>query len=195
VQDRLHQAPASAVLGSAIIAVFVASTVAEELRSWLGLAPSWSAVGDRPWTLLTVTVTTDNLLHVLLALAVIMVFGTRLERVVGSAHLAAVWILSGVAGALAFLAIAAATDYDQVGLGPSAAFLGLLGAVATAPSEVRPDDLPVAKIVVAVLIVNAVGPLVGAGAWVSSLAHVAGLAAGAVYGFTALTAERGSSKR
>jgi membrane associated rhomboid family serine protease len=68
-------------------------------------------------------------------------------------------------------------------VGASAAFLGLVGALAASPPSAWGTKLPLGKIVVVVLVVQLVAPAVGIGDWLSSAAHLTGLAVGLAYGY------------
>jgi membrane associated rhomboid family serine protease len=127
--------------------------------------------------------TSGHLIHVAGAVGCIFFLGGALERRVGSAHLLGIYLLAGVTGSIAVAAAASAgAGNPEVSVGASAAFLGLLGALAGRPPTALTERLHLPKIVVVVLLVNLVQPMVGIGDWTSSLAHAGGIAVGALYG-------------
>ena len=125
---------------------------------------------------------TQVLVHLAGTVLIIGLFGARIERFAGAAHLLGVYLLAGLTGSLALVATAEATGFDARSLGPSAAFLGLAGALAALPRRAGWDRFPLDKLVV-VLLVAQLAPVVGIGDWVSSAAHAAGLAVGVGYGY------------
>jgi membrane associated rhomboid family serine protease len=112
----------------------------------------WAGVADQPWTLLTVCVTGEALLHLVVAVLVIGLVGSRFERLVGAAHVVAVYLLAGLAGSCAFVATAAATGYDEPSVGASVAFLGLVGALAASPRGACEDRQHHPRIVLSCLL-------------------------------------------
>jgi membrane associated rhomboid family serine protease len=182
LRAALTSAPMTAVLIAVNVAVFVAVSVDGRLLEVLALPADWVGVAEQPWTMLTVFFTAEVLIHIAIAVFAIGLFGPKLERAAGSLHLLGVYLLTGLAGSLAIVATAAATGHGEPSVGASAAFLGLLGALAASPRGAW-GKLTVGKYVVVVLVIQLVAPAVGIGAWVSSAAHLVGLAVGAAYGY------------
>jgi membrane associated rhomboid family serine protease len=110
-------------------------------------------------------------------------FGVRFERVAGAGHVLGVYLFAGLVGSLALVTTGAVTGFDEPSVGASAAFLGFVGALAVLPRAAWGKRLEVGKIVVVVLATQVLVPAIGIGDWVSSAAHVAGLAVGAGYGY------------
>ena len=164
------------------VLVFIAINLDARLFEVVSLPPSWEGVATQPWTLLTVFFSTQVFIHIAGTVLIIGLFGPRIERFVGSAHLLGVYLLAGLAGSLALVATAETTGFDARSLGPSAAFLGLVGAVTALRPRAWGDKLSLDKLVV-VLLVAQLTPVVGFGDWVSSAAHAAGLAIGFGYGY------------
>jgi membrane associated rhomboid family serine protease len=181
-RTTITSTPMSVALLVVNLAVFVAVSVETDLLAVLALPPDWAGVSEQPWTVLTVFFTSEALIHIAAALLVIGLFGTMLERVAGPAHLLAVYLLGGLAGSLALLTAGAATGFDEPSVGASAAFLALMGALVALPRRTWGDRLPMDKVVVVLLVIQ-VAPAVGIGEWVSSAAHLTGLAVGAGYGY------------
>ena len=193
--DDLRAAIASAPMAAALIAVnlavFIAVNVDSRLLDVVTLPPDWAGVLAQPWTLVTVFFTAEVFIHIAGAVLIIGLFGSRFERFAGSAHLLGVYVLAGLAGSLALVVTAVATGFDEPSRGASAAFLGLVAAVAACPREARGARLQhLDKVVAAVALVQ-LAPLVGIGHWVSSAAHLAGMGVGAVYGYRVRTTIEG----
>jgi membrane associated rhomboid family serine protease len=178
----ISSAPMSVALIAMNVAIFVVVTIDSRLLDVLALAPDWSGLRVRPWTALTVFFTAEALGHLAVGVLVLGIIGVRFERIAGAVHVLGVYLLAGLAGSLALVATAAATGFDEPSVGASAAFLGLVGALAVCPRAIW-GRLAVDKILLIVFVIQLAAPVVGIGDWVSSAAHLAGLAVGAVYGY------------
>jgi membrane associated rhomboid family serine protease len=165
------------------LTVFVAVSIEPRLLDVLALPSDWAGLAEQPWTLVTAFFTAEALAHVAVAVLVIGLVGGRFERVAGSAQVPAVYVVAGLAGSLAFVAAVGVTGVDDPSVGASAAFLGLVGALAASPRDAWGAKLALGKVVVVVLVIQLVAPAAGLGDWVSSAAHLAGLAVGAAFGY------------
>jgi membrane associated rhomboid family serine protease len=183
LRSAVTSAPMSAALIAVNAAVFVAVNLESRLLEVLALPPTWAGVLEQPWTVVTVFFTAEAIVHLAVAVLVIGWIGTRFERAVGSDHLLGVYVAAGLAGSLALLATASAFGLDEPSVGASAAFLGLVGALAVSSRDAWGDRLPMGKFVVVVVVIQVIGPVAGIGGWDSSAAHLAGLATGAAYGY------------
>lgn len=181
LRAALTSAPMSAVLIAVNLAVFVAVSIEGRLLEFLALPPDWAGVAAEPWTLLTVFFTAELIFHIAVAVLAIGLFGPKFERVAGSVHVLVVYLLAGLAGSLAIIVTSALTGLDEPSVGASAAFLGLLGALAALPRGVWGARLAMDKIVIVVVVIQ-LAPVAGIGDWASSVAHLVGLAVGAAYG-------------
>jgi membrane associated rhomboid family serine protease len=188
--SSLRRTPIALALIAVNVAVFLALTAVPGLEEVLGLPAGWEEVAERPWTLVSVTFTAGNLLHLAGAVAFVLVFGRELEELASGLHLLAVYVLAGLAGSAALTTLASSTGLEGISLGASASFLGLFGAIAVLPVSARLERLPLRPILAAIVLVNVVGPLMDIGGWASSAAHGAGLAVGALYGWALRSRER-----
>jgi membrane associated rhomboid family serine protease len=182
LRAAITSAPMSAVLIVVNVAVFVAVRIDGRLMEVLALPPDRAGLLEQPWTVVTVFFTAEALIHIAAAVLVIGIFGVRFERVAGSKHVLGVYLLAGLAGSLALVATAVVTGFDEPSNGASAAFFGLMGALAACPRETWGAKLHIEKIVF-VVVVAQLAPAVGIGDWVSSAAHLAGIGVGACYGY------------
>lgn len=180
VKDLIRR-PAALTLTVVNVAVWVLLASDAALEQTLGLTGGWDGVLDRPWTPLTVLFTSGHPLHLLAAVGVLLYLGAEVERIAGPTHLVLVYLLAGLVGSAAFVLLATPTGFDGTALGASAAFLGVLGALAAAPPTARSERLDLRKILVAILLVNLSTPVLGIAEWVSSIAHLAGIAIGAAF--------------
>jgi membrane associated rhomboid family serine protease len=182
LRAAITAAPMTGVLIAVNVAVFVAVSVENGLLDALALPPDWAGVLEQPWTVITVFFTAELLIHVAAAVLIIALFGGKYERIAGSVHVLVVYLIAGLAGSLALVATAAPTGHEEPSVGASAAFLGLVGALAASPRDAWGDKLPVDKVVIVVIVMQ-LAPAVGIGDWVSSAAHLMGIAVGAAHGY------------
>lgn len=183
VRAAIAAAPVSTALIVINIMVFAAINLEDRLFDVVSLPPSWEGVAAQPWTLLTVFFSSQVVFHIALTVLVIGVFGWRVERWAGSAHVLGVYLLAGLAGSIALVTTAQAIGFDARSLGPSAAFFGLMGALTALPRRAWWSKLPLDKLVVVALLFEVASPIMGIGSWVTSAAHVTGLAVGLGYGY------------
>jgi membrane associated rhomboid family serine protease len=179
----LRLGPTAIALSCLNALVLVALTVNADLVDVLGLPAGWGELAQQPWTALTVMFTSGNIAHLLGAVVVIAVAGGALERRVGSVHLLAIYLLSGLAASAAIATAASAgVGGSERSLGASGAFLGLVGALAVMPaSRAALERLHLPKVVTVIVVVNLLAPALGLGDWTSTAAHLTGLAVGALY--------------
>lgn len=131
------------------------------------------------WRVLTATILHANLTHLLFNGYALYALGAQLERSVGSAAFAALYIASGLAGGVAFLF----SSPDEVAVGASGAIFGLFGAWFGASWVNR--DTPQGRAGLSqfgmLLLINLALPLfIPNIAW---QAHMGGLVAGLIVGF------------
>ena len=182
-------------LGPTTIGLIVLNVAGFAVLTWqpglvdvLGLASGRDTLAQQPWTVVTVMFTSGHLLHLAAAVGIILFLGGAVERRVGSLHLLGIYLLSGAAGSVAVAtASSAGAGNAEVSVGASAAFLGLLGAVTAGPASPLVERLQLSKVVGVVLVVNLALPVLGIGYWTNSVAHVAGIAVGALYGYVLRT--------
>lgn len=183
VRAAITSTPMSTGLIVLNVMIFAAVNLDARLLKVLSLPPNWEGVTAQPWTLLTVFFTSEVIVHIAVAVLAIGLFGPRFERLAGPVHVLGVYLLAGLAGSLALVSTAAATGFDETSVGASAAFLGLVGALAASPRSTWWDKLPLDKVVAVVLVIQLAAPVMGIGDWFSSAAHIVGLGTGAAYGY------------
>jgi membrane associated rhomboid family serine protease len=174
-------APVTLTLLVAFVAMFALATVTGDLDSPIlndGAQINELVRAGQWWRVLTATMLHASLAHLFFNGYALYVLGVQLERGVGSAPFAALYVASGLAGGIAFLL----TSPDQVAVGASGAIFGLFGAWLAASWVNR--DTPQGRAGVSqlglLLLINLALPLfVPNIAW---QAHVGGLLAGVLIG-------------
>jgi membrane associated rhomboid family serine protease len=175
-------APVTVSLLVAFALVFLADAITGPNPSWIlneGAQINGAVRNGEWWRVLTATMLHANLTHLLFNGYALYVLGAHLERSVGSAGFAALYVASGLAGGLAFLF----SSPDEVAVGASGAIFGLFGAWFAASWVNR--DTPQGRAGLSqfgmLLLINLALPLfVPNIAW---QAHMGGLVAGAIVGF------------
>src|SRR5919106_646619 len=175
------RAPVTLTLLVAFVAMFALATATGDIDSEIlnnGAQINDLVRAGQWWRGLTATMLHASLAHLFFNGYALYVLGVQLERGVGSAPFAALYVASGLAGGIAFLL----TSPDQVAVGASGAIFGLFGAWFAASWVNR--DTPQGRAGVTqlglLLLINLALPLfVPNIAW---QAHVGGLLAGVLIG-------------
>ena len=111
------------------IIVFAAISIFPELAEVLLLNPGM--LRERPLSLLTVFFSHEALVHILLNMLLLVVFGTRLERETNAQAVAGVYFACGLIGSVTILAYASAIGYQGGAIaGASASAFGIAAAYA-----------------------------------------------------------------
>jgi membrane associated rhomboid family serine protease len=132
------------------------------------------------WTLITYMFLHAGIMHIFFNMLMLFFFGPLLERQIGSGRFLGLYIGSGIIAGLVQVLLFGGTV-----LGASAAIFGVMGALAMLMPDLRiylyfvPMKIIYAVIIFAVLDIV----LIPSGDQVAHLAHLAGLAAGLVYGY------------
>jgi membrane associated rhomboid family serine protease len=177
--QQLRRSPAVIGLLLVNLAAFIAQLVNPKVVDALAIAGEPSEILTRPWTLVTAFFLHENPGHLILMLAMLVVFGVALESITRASHVVLVYVAGGLAGSLAIVAAAAIIGPDVM-VGSSAAMF----AIAAAFAALRPDEKLfgstakqwAALLLLAQLLFVFISVL-------SSVAHVAGLAVGAAIGY------------
>lgn len=132
------------------------------------------------WTLITYMFLHAGIMHIFFNMLMLFFFGPLLERQIGSGRFLGLYLGSGIIAGLVQVLLFGGTV-----LGASAAIFGVMGALAMLMPDLRiylyfvPMKIIYAVIIFAVLDIV----LIPSGDQVAHLAHLAGLAAGLVYGY------------
>lgn len=184
----LKDAKATRALVIANIALFAIIRLAPGAREALLLDPA--AAWSKPWTLVTVFFAHELPLHLVVNLAILVAFGSRLEGRAGAGITSLAYALGGVLGALVIVPYAGFIDWTGPVVGASAAVFAILGAYAA----VEPDErLFKAKIVhwfAAAFVANLAMSVMSPAQSIGGPAHAVGLLAG--FGLGRLAKRRGS---
>lgn len=181
-----------AVNVAVMLVVFVVSTVmrllsdtAMPLTYWLDV-PAGPGFIMKPWTLLTYMVTQTDVWHCIFNMIWLYWFGAMLESLTSGRTLLKVYIAGGIAGGLVYVMLTLMAGVGSGGLeGSSAAVMAVVAAMAAKEPNVKLNLLLLGRVSIkwvtlVTLIIFACG-LMGSG-WLTNAAHIAGFAAGLIYG-------------
>lgn len=138
-----------------------------------------SKIFQRPWSLVTYVFLHADANHILSNLFALVIFGFILERIVGSKNFLLIFFVTGI-----FSGIVSTFFYPSV-IGASGAIFGIMGALVV----IRPKmvvlafGVPLPMIVAVILYASLDLGGVFYPSSVANIGHLAGLAAGIVYGF------------
>jgi len=108
-----------------LILKYIAGPVVDE---YIALNPS--EIFRMPWQIVTSIFDHAGLVHYFVNMLVLYFFGGELERRIGSKKYLSVFLISGIAGNLAYIVYAYMTNPFIPALGASAAIFGVMGALA-----------------------------------------------------------------
>lgn len=181
----------SPIISYGIIALCVVIFIAELLTGTTGgvvfqdLAYYGPLTATQPWRLVTSIFVHLSILHLLFNMYSVFVFGPMMERMLGRARFAALFLLSGLAGSVAVLLIAPATPVA----GASGAIFGLLGAYFVIQRHLGGNNIQLLVVIGINLIISFVIPGI---AW---QAHIGGLIVGALIGLIFVRTRNRSQRR
>ncbi|MDP2013554.1 MAG: rhomboid family intramembrane serine protease, partial [Actinomycetota bacterium] len=155
------------------IAVFLLQLsigVDQSASNW-GMWPIGIAANGDYWSLLTSAFLHGSILHIAFNMYVLFVMGPTLERVLGHARFAVLYLLSALGGAMASYSF---SEINTVSVGASGAIFGLMGAFVVAGRRLRYDITQVLVLLAINLAFGFIQPNVD---W---RAHLGGLVVGAL---------------
>ncbi|KLU39999.1 MAG: hypothetical protein AA931_08710 [Peptococcaceae bacterium 1109] len=164
------------------IIVFAAISIFPELAEVLLLNPGM--LRERPLSLLTVFFSHEALVHILLNMLLLVVFGTRLERETNAQAVAGVYFACGLIGSVTILAYASAIGYQGGAIaGASASAFGIAAAYAGLNPNAVVMKSKAVHWVVALFVVNALLAIQNPQLSVGGPSHATGIAAGLALGY------------
>ncbi len=136
----------------------------------------------KPWTLITVLFSHENILHFLLNMIILYAFGTNLEKIYGSKLVVAVYFIAGIFGSLVIVPIASYMQNEGVIAGASASVLG----IAVAFSIMRPNQIILKSKAITwfilLFVFNILSAFIIPNSLASGAAHFAGMIVGLIVG-------------
>lgn len=184
----LKDAKATRALVIANIVIFAILRLAPGAREALLLDPA--AVWAKPWTLVTVFFAHELPLHLVVNLAILVAFGSRLESRAGAGITSFAYALGGFLGALVIVPYAGYIAWTGPVVGASAAVFAILGAYAAVEPDERLFKAKIAHWFAAAFVANLAMTVMNPAQSIGGPAHAVGLLAG--FGLGRLAKRRGS---
>ncbi len=160
--------------------IFVLLNAFPNAREYLLLNPtSWS---DSPWTLITVFFSHEVMIHLLVNLTVLIVFGGNLEKLVKGRYVLIVYLLTGLIGSISIIGYAAIIQWSEPLAGASAATFGIAGAyTALEPNRIIFKS-KTKYWLLSMFLINIILSVMDKDASISGFAHAFGIVSGYVFG-------------
>ncbi|NLL49300.1 MAG: rhomboid family intramembrane serine protease [Firmicutes bacterium] len=179
---RFSSSPATWTLLLVNIVIFAFLQFSPDLAGVFLLDPS--LVAERPWTLVTVFFSHELLIHILLNMLLLVIFGTRLERETNARLLLNVYVLCGLLGSLSVLAYAPIIGYGGEPIaGASAAAFGIVAAFAALQPDATVLKSKAMHWVIALFAINVLLTVQNPQVSVGGPAHAVGIIVGLAYGY------------
>ncbi len=139
---------------------------------------------SNPITLITSMFLHANIIHILLNMYALYIFGSMLEKGLGPRRFLTIYMASGIAGNLLSLIVSLLTNSISIGVGASGAILGLFGFIMAYEYRIT-GRLGFSSILAAIFVL--------AGGFMPNVdvsAHVGGFATGLAYGLISMRPSR-----
>ncbi|MHC1632021.1 MAG: rhomboid family intramembrane serine protease [Methanotrichaceae archaeon] len=170
------------ILAICVFLSLMSLVVPSFIYNYLALKPA--LVTAQPWTLITHMFLHASLFHLFVNMIFLFFFGTELERRVGEGLFLLIFIFSGIVGAIGQIAVDPASYIPMVGA--SGALYGVMGCLVIIAPEIKviifPIPIPLSILAAVTLFVFMDLVMMGSGDSIAHMAHLAGLAAGLVFG-------------
>ena len=163
--------------------LFIALNLLPSIEENLLLNPEISVIIEKPWTLFSVFFSHQLLLHFLVNMVLLFVFGLELEKITNSKFVISLYVLAGLVGSLAIVPASVLGRSNDLIAGASAAVFALVAAFAV----MRPDASILkskAKLwALALFIFNALTLFINPEMSQSAFAHITGILVGIIVGY------------
>jgi membrane associated rhomboid family serine protease len=141
-----------------------------------GMQPAYISLRHEYYRLFTSTFMHASVTHILFNMLVLWIIGTQLEALLGHSRFIALYLISGLGGAVASFWF---SPINTLGIGASGAIFGLMGGLLIAGRRLRYDVTQVGTLIVINLVIGFLWPGVDWRAHLGGL--VSGLLVGAVF--------------
>lgn len=173
------------------IIIFIAINAFPNLRDVFLLNPDYNIALEKPWTLLTVFISHEQLIHILLNMFLILVFGSELYKETNAKLLYFAYILCGFIGSLSIFIYAPLIEYNG-GLiaGASAAAFGIAATYVMLQPNTEILKSKSKYWLIALFVVNAILTIQNPQVSVGGPAHAIGILVGLIIGWLLKKASR-----
>lgn len=162
------------------ITVFILMSILSNTRGILLLDPN--NVIQAPWTLITVFFAQENFLHLIVNMALLLIFGKELEKTIGGKHVFLIYFISGFLGSLVVIPFAGITNWTGQIAGASAAIFGITAAFAAINPEKIILKGKMKQWALSLFIINILIYFINPDVSIGAPAHAIGIILGYLYG-------------
>jgi membrane associated rhomboid family serine protease len=165
------------------VTLFLAINAISSMKEQLLLSTDVQIIMGKPWTLITVFFSHEIPVHILLNMAVFIVFGLALERITNAKTVWFVYFGTGLVGSLAMVPVANLIGIEDLSAGASAAVFGTVTAFAVMRPNVLIMKYKAKWYAVALFVVNGVMAFQNPQNIHGAVAHAVGIIGGLVAGY------------
>lgn len=164
---------------------FIVLNLVPGIRNVILLYPELDKLLEKPWTLITAFFSHEILIHIFVNMAIIIIFGRRLEKITSSKTVILIYLITGIAGSLTFPFYASLIEYPlyEPVVGASASAFGVAAAYAAMKPKVIILGSKAILWVIAMFIFNFIIAIFNPQSSVGAGSHFAGLLIGYIYGY------------
>jgi len=170
------------------IIIFIALKLLPDITNDVVLNPYINDIVKKPWTLITVFFSHEVFIHILANMALVLFFGSAMEKITNAKTVIIIYMISGFIGSLTFIPIAPLLGYTSYATGASAAAFGVAAAYGAMRPEAKIAGYKAITWVYSLFAVNAfltiaaILKINNTDTAVGSAAHAVGIIIGGIYG-------------
>jgi membrane associated rhomboid family serine protease len=125
IKKALMESPMCVAIIIVNILIYLALKPMPQLMEVLSLHPDAGMLVQRPWTLVTVFFLHEVGVHIFGTMLIVFYAGNKLEKVIGPTRILLIYLVAGIAGSLALLAVSRLVEVTEASVGASTAALGI----------------------------------------------------------------------
>jgi membrane associated rhomboid family serine protease len=165
------------------IVVYILISLIPDLAENMLLSTEVNVIIQKPWTLVTVFFSHEILIHIVLNMLLLLIFGSELEKTTNKRTVFAIYILAGLSGSFVIVPVSNLIGNTMLIAGASASVFGIVAAYGV----LRPDQLILRSKakwwVISLILLNVVTIFIGSQTSDSSAAHLIGIFVGLAIGY------------
>ncbi|MCD4712336.1 MAG: rhomboid family intramembrane serine protease [Clostridiales bacterium] len=165
------------------IVVYILISLIPDLAENMLLSTEVNVIIQKPWTLVTVFFSHEILIHIVLNMLLLLIFGSELEKTTNKRTVFAIYILAGLSGSFVIIPVSNLIGNTMLIAGASASVFGIVAAYGV----LRPDQLILRSKakwwVISLILLNVVTIFIGSQTSDSSAAHLIGIFVGLAIGY------------
>lgn len=163
--------------------LFIALNLLPSIEENLLLNPEFSVIIEKPWTLVTVIFSHQLLLHFLINMVLLFIFGLELEKITSSRIVISLYVFAGLVGSIAVVPASVLGRSDDLIAGASAAVFALVAAFAVMRPEASIFRSKAKMWAAALFFFNAITLFINPQMAQSAFAHITGILVGIIVGY------------